>query len=71
MIEVVLNAVDEKKEKYPYLGVGKSGSVVLFYASKTGIQINKNHNRNAGYVTHDWIEEEFKPLQGSITLSNA
>ena len=71
MIEVVLNVFEQKKEKYPYLGVHENGAVVLFSSSETGTQINKNSFHDAGCFKESWCEKNFKPLQGSITLSNA
>lgn len=60
-----------KENKYPCLKhYPKTGEIVLFRGEETGILLNDSSNACAGFYSSAWLEENFEPFQGEITLSN-
>ncbi len=59
------NAVKE----YPYIGITLENTVVLFTIFKTGVCLSSNA-WSVGKYSDTWQEENFKPFEGEIVLSN-
>jgi hypothetical protein len=60
-----------RKVKYPYIGINEYEVVILFQCQKTGIVLNGGSSGyRIGHTSTAWSEENFRPMQGSITLSN-
>jgi hypothetical protein len=70
-MKTIINEALEMKPKYPYIGVTKNGCVVLFIREGTGtcIAVGETNNHIGQYIGY-WGEDAFRPLQGSIVLSN-
>lgn len=54
-----------KPPTYPYIGIW-GDHAVLFTAARTGTRIDKLF---FGHVGSTWLEEQYTPLKGSITLT--
>lgn len=72
MLKVSLDNSEPKVEfKYPFIGITEAGTVVLFTAPKVGICIvTQTSKYPIGYLSKDWAMVIFKPLIGSVTLTN-
>lgn len=70
-VEVKVNAEQEVKREYPYLGKSHTGQVVLFIKETTGTNVN-GIGCVLGHYSDNWAEWSFFPLStsASITLSN-
>jgi hypothetical protein len=65
------DTLDQSKPNYPYLGVGRSGVVVLFNQKDTGMVVREGGDYALGhYLDDEWREENFKPFTGTVTLRN-
>jgi hypothetical protein len=68
--------IKEKEVKtsieYPYLGIYEDKSFIVFFISeKTGYVLWRNlYGRNVGDFSSVWVENNFTPFNGTITLSN-
>jgi hypothetical protein len=70
-IKVVEKQQDTSEEdKYPYIGIGEQGSIVLFQKQDTGTVLVKNDVYEVGYFMMNWDEGSFTKYKGSITLEN-
>ena len=71
---IVKDKDDDKKIKYPYIGIGENGLIVLFKACQRGVALvvpsNLFNIYKVGYYSERWEMSKFKPFEGSITLSN-
>jgi len=58
--------------KYPCLMISSVGRIVMFNSYKCGVQINtvSSGNLEIGDYLNCWAIEDFKPFNGSVTLSN-
>ena len=67
-MKAVINEVkkEDKGITYPCLMKGRFGVIVLFTGYDCGVCLD---NGNVHY-SEDWDTEGFKPLEGSVTLSN-
>jgi len=54
---------------YPYIGENSNIGIVLFIGYKNGIVL-QSKDWTVGMQGRDFDERHFKPLVGSITLSN-
>ncbi len=61
--------VSEEKPKYPYIGISKNKTIILFVGTNLGTVLESNQWPIGNYSYH-WCEEDFKPFEGEITLSN-
>lgn len=61
-------------EKYPCLKVRGSGQqLVLFLSPGTGVVLRASLSINSslsGFFSEAWVEDNFRPFEGSVTLSN-
>jgi len=70
-IKVTANIKEvEQENKYPYIGIGREGTVVLFSDKDTGTVLVKTNYYDVGFYLKEWSEEYFTPCIGSITLEN-
>lgn len=62
----------EQETKYPYIGIGKSKVIVLFYEDNKGICLDKGDSSvyYIGYYSTYWETSYFKPYNVKITLEN-
>jgi len=61
------------KPKYPYLGNFKSKGcdyIVYFINEGEGVVVWDDNGVREGKISTEFIEEQFTPFTGSITLSN-
>ncbi len=58
-----------KTIEYPCLMIDKDGIIVLFRERSCGVVLSSDL-LEIGYNSNKWINEEFKPFNGEITLSN-
>jgi hypothetical protein len=69
-VEVKENEV-KASSKYPYLGKLQGyGTIVLFNEPAIGIVLNDSETHYQGYYSNVWVEKDFTPFNGTITLSN-
>lgn len=69
-VKVVANIkAVEQEDKYPYIGVGREGTIVLFSDKDTGTVLKTNYY-DVGFYSKEWSEVDFVPCVGSITLEN-
>jgi hypothetical protein len=66
--------ITEKKEKeeYPKLMVSSIGRIVLFTSYKKGVLVDPNEvlTDDIGCYSNCWAMDDFKPFNGTVTLSN-
>ena len=61
----------EQKPKYPYLGILESLNLIVFFIDEDrGFVVNENEHYYLGQFLSICEDEGFKPLKGSITISN-
>ena len=72
MINVTADfAVETTTSKYPYIGVHDK-TIVLFTEPNKGVKISNNDGyHTVGEYAEDWIEGNFRPITGSVTISNS
>jgi len=58
----------EKPIEYPCLMISEYGTIVLFRERSCGVALSSHFQ--IGYNSDTWIDEDFKPFNGEITLSN-
>lgn len=63
---------EEKALKYPFLGVGTNGNVILFSEHGIGTVVHKSAATDmpVGEYAVNFCMDMFKPLKGKITLRN-
>lgn len=69
MIEVTESEIEEEN-KYPWLGVGSDGMVVLFHDYGSGTCLKAGEYREKGHYTKEWDMSFFTDYDKAITLSN-
>lgn len=57
------------EQEYPFLGISTLGAIVLFSKSCEGTIIAPKNLGLIGDVRNDWIMSYFKPISGSIKLT--
>ena len=57
------------KQTYPYLGVARGGNIVLFSGPEKGVVIHAGTG-TLGYASEHFMENQFEPYNGEITLFN-
>jgi ribosome-associated toxin RatA of RatAB toxin-antitoxin module len=66
----VNNKEQNAEIKYPCLMISDNYEcIVLMQKEETGIAL-KHENQEMGYFSNMWDMSEFKPFNGTITLSN-
>jgi hypothetical protein len=65
----VVETTVKNTKVYPYIGVSDSGTVVLFSALCRGTLLAQGGTNPIGYNSDIWMERNFTPLRGSITLT--
>jgi hypothetical protein len=67
----IIEAAAVPEKKYPYLGVSqKTGMIVLFCSSISGVVIRPAEDYSIGDYNTYWNESNFTPFTGTIQLSN-
>ena len=70
-MKTVLNLEKKVKPPYPYLGIDSDGQVVLFVSLNTGMCLfDSPDSGELYYFSEVWSEQEYEPLEGSLTLEN-
>jgi len=72
-IDVECDGNTYDKPDYPYLGISKKGTIVLFNTINSGVLlkvIDKSRDDVVGDYTTYWEETKFTPYCGTITLTN-
>lgn len=70
-IHVVVDSSVETERKYPWIGAGHEGLLVLFDSRSSGIVLRENPYYAVGeYIRNDWAEDNFTVFTGTVTLSN-
>lgn len=72
-MKATLKQENQKKQEqqYPYIGIGdQTGLVVLFTEKGEGMVLNDGRKYSIGKYSKGWSMSYFKPLKGSIELSN-
>jgi hypothetical protein len=70
MKSVLEQVSSDSSPKYPYLGVSSDEEVILFLSPETGVMVHSNRRHDPYTYETSWAEELFKPLHGSVTLTN-
>ena len=67
----------QTKPEYPYLAIHRDDLhredplIVMFYEHNNGNVLSKNKIHPISYFNaHFWLEREYEPFQGQLTLSN-
>lgn len=68
-MKVEVKEKDENPE-YPKIMDGGRGVLVLFDKQKSGVVLRGDGEYKIGYYSCMWEMKEFKPFNGTITLSN-
>lgn len=63
--------IENAVREYPGLYSHRSGLVVLMSEPGRGVVIGTDVRYHVGYIGDEWIDEQFVPFEGTITLSNA
>ena len=59
------------KDEYPILKKSDiTGLIVLFTSKKTGVAIKVDKSNRIGQFSEDWLEDNFLPYTGTVTLEN-
>lgn len=69
-MNVTVKDKSNNKNEYPYLGISKNENIVLFIFPRQGTCISSKKGHYLGEYCETWVEEEFKPYEGEIVLSN-
>tara|TARA_R110000796_G_scaffold62503_1_gene144200 strand:+ start:27 stop:242 length:216 start_codon:yes stop_codon:yes gene_type:complete len=70
-MKVVVSKQKEVEElEYPRLRIYKSGLIVLFSNSTTGMVVSEDRTYEVGEFSDNWDSLIFKDYNGNITLSN-
>ena len=72
-MKVELNKKEEKELQYPCLMICTNNMVVLFSGFERGVCVKTGEGLaidELGEHRTNWIMDKFKPLKGSVTLSN-
>lgn len=77
MVESKAKQVKSSIVDFPKLMIAEgTGYIVLFFKEKTGTLVGcakdyKNHmNIHMGLISYEWVMEDFKDFNGTITLEN-
>lgn len=72
-VTVTPKAEKKNEMKYPYYRQMSCGCMVFFIAPKTGVKIHDacpiSEGVSAGDYDTDWIEHNFIPIVGTITIT--
>jgi len=69
-MKIKINNKEQNTEiKFPCLMISKDNGIVLMTEPEKGTVLN-NFPNPIGYYSEEWYMPNFKPFNGSITLSN-
>lgn len=75
-MNIKVNETKNVEKVYPYIGemdANNTGLLVLFTTSEMGTVLRSGTGRNkydVGSYRTDWLQFNFKPFNGDVTLSN-
>jgi len=69
-IKAIVKEAATKGTKYPYLKESENGTIVLFFAQNSGVSVCKSYYHDVGEYSNTWLESDFKPFHGTVTLVN-
>lgn len=68
--QICYHGKPEEPRNYPYLGIHKVGTIVLFTSKDTGVCLEAGCGEDVYKEIKNWDEKSFKKFYGSITLEN-
>jgi len=69
-IKAIVKETATKGTKYPCLKESETGAIVLFFAKNSGVSVCKSYHNDVGEYSNTWLESDFIPFHGTVTLVN-